>query len=95
MGIGPAYAIPAALKAAGVTIGDIDVFEVNEAFASQAKYCVDVLGIPAAKLNPKVRRTNPHHDSVAHACQGCWEAVVLPAWAAVKLLWPAVNPASA
>jgi len=53
MGIGPAYAIPMALKAAGVSISDVDVFEVNEAFASQAKYCADVLGIPAAKLNPK------------------------------------------
>lgn len=35
MGIGPAYAIPAALKKAGLSIGDIDVYEINEAFASQ------------------------------------------------------------
>lgn len=40
MGIGPAYAIPAALDKAGLKIDDIDVFEVNEAFASQATYCV-------------------------------------------------------
>ena len=53
MGIGPAFAIPAALERAGLTIPDIDVFEVNEAFASQATYCVKKLGIPAEKLNPK------------------------------------------
>ena len=37
----------------GLTIDDIDIFEVNEAFASQATYCVHELGIPTAKLNPK------------------------------------------
>ncbi len=40
MGIGPAFAIPAALNKAGLTINDIDIFEINEAFASQASYCV-------------------------------------------------------
>jgi len=53
MGIGPAVAIPAALKKAGLEIKDIDVFEVNEAFASQATYCVEKLGIPKEKLNPR------------------------------------------
>jgi len=53
MGIGPALAIPAALKKAGLTIADIDIFEVNEAFASQALYCVNKLGIPREKLNPR------------------------------------------
>jgi len=53
MGIGPAYAIPAALKNCGLAINDIDIFEVNEAFASQATYCVKKLGIPKEKLNPK------------------------------------------
>jgi acetyl-CoA acyltransferase 1 len=53
MGIGPAFAIPAALKKANMSISDIDVFEVNEAFASQATYCVKKLGIPMEKLNPK------------------------------------------
>nr|XP_048279444.1 3-ketoacyl-CoA thiolase A, peroxisomal-like isoform X2 [Myodes glareolus] len=52
MGIGPAYAIPAALQKAGLTVNDIDVFEINEAFASQALYCVEKLGIPAEKVNP-------------------------------------------
>ena len=53
MGIGPAYAIPAALKNCGLTMNDIDIFEINEAFASQASYCVKTLGVPMEKLNPK------------------------------------------
>ena len=53
MGIGPAFAIPAALNKAGLEIKDIDIFEVNEAFASQATYCVQKLGIPKEKLNPR------------------------------------------
>lgn len=53
MGIGPAFAIPKALEATGLTVNDIDVFEVNEAFASQAAYCVQKLGIPREKLNPR------------------------------------------
>ncbi|XP_054847392.1 3-ketoacyl-CoA thiolase, peroxisomal [Eublepharis macularius] len=52
MGIGPAYAIPAALEKAGLTVKDIDIFEINEAFASQALYCVEKLGIPLEKVNP-------------------------------------------
>ncbi|KAK7493205.1 hypothetical protein BaRGS_00015542 [Batillaria attramentaria] len=53
MGVGPAYAIPEALKKAGLTINDIDIYEINEAFASQAVYCVEKLGIPIEKVNPK------------------------------------------
>jgi len=52
MGVGPAYAIPKALAQAGLNVGDIDIFEINEAFASQALYCANKLGIPAEKLNP-------------------------------------------
>lgn len=52
MGIGPALAIPAALERAGLTVDDIDVFEINEAFASQAVYCVEKLGVPLHKVNP-------------------------------------------
>ncbi|WAQ95073.1 THIKA-like protein [Mya arenaria] len=55
MGVGPAAAIPQALKMAGLTIDDIDVYEINEAFASQAAYCVRKLGIPSEKVNPKGR----------------------------------------
>lgn len=36
----------------GLTIDDVDVFEINEAFASQAVYCIDKLGIPMEKVNP-------------------------------------------
>merc|ERR1740121_1306770 len=53
MGIGPAYAIPAALEKAQLKVGDIDIFEINEAFASQATMSVEHLGIPLEKLNPK------------------------------------------
>jgi acetyl-CoA acyltransferase 1 len=44
MGIGPAAAIPRALRLAGLEVGDVDVFEINEAFASQCLYCIDSLG---------------------------------------------------
>ena len=53
MGIGPAFAIPAALSKAGLDIKDVDIFEINEAFASQAAYCVKKLGVPKEKLNPR------------------------------------------
>merc|ERR1711871_115220 len=52
MGIGPAVAIPNALAAAGITKDDVGVYELNEAFASQAAYCVDNLGLDSAKVNP-------------------------------------------
>lgn len=52
MGVGPAYAIPAALKQAGLQVNDIDSYEVNEAFASQALYSVRKVGIPEEKVNP-------------------------------------------
>ena len=52
MGIGPVFAVPKLLKQHGLKIGDIDIVELNEAFASQAVYCRDKLGIDPAKLNP-------------------------------------------
>jgi acetyl-CoA acyltransferase len=52
MGIGPVFAVPKLLKRAGITIDDIDIVELNEAFASQVAYCRDRLGIPMEKLNP-------------------------------------------
>jgi acetyl-CoA acyltransferase 1 len=52
MGIGPAFSIPEVLKKAGLTAKDIDVFEVNEAFASQALYTANKVGIPRDRLNP-------------------------------------------
>merc|ERR1711862_764404 len=53
MGIGPAYAIPAALEKAQLKVDDIDIFEINEAFASQATMSVEHLKVPLEKLNPK------------------------------------------
>jgi len=53
MGIGPAFAIPKALEKAAITVNDVDIFEINEAFASQAVYSVEVLGIDVNKVNPK------------------------------------------
>jgi len=51
MGIGPVFAIPKVLKRLGLTMDDIDLWELNEAFAVQVIYCRDKLGIPADKLN--------------------------------------------
>ena len=51
MGIGPSKAIPAALEKAGISVEDVDLFEINEAFASQALYCVRELGIDPGKVN--------------------------------------------
>jgi acetyl-CoA acetyltransferase family protein len=52
MGIGPIYAVPKLLKKTGLTLDDIDVVELNEAFASQVLQVQRVLGIPDEKLNP-------------------------------------------
>ena len=51
MGIGPVFAIPKVLAKLGLTVGDIDLWELNEAFAVQVLYCADKLGIPMDKLN--------------------------------------------
>lgn len=53
MGIGPAVAIPALLKDLGVSVDDVDIYEINEAFASQALYSVRAVGIDPKKVNPK------------------------------------------
>jgi acetyl-CoA C-acetyltransferase len=51
MGIGPIYAVPRLLKRAGLKVSDIDLWELNEAFACQVLYCRDKLGIPDDRLN--------------------------------------------
>jgi acetyl-CoA C-acetyltransferase len=51
MGIGPVYAIPKVLKKLGLKVSDIDLWELNEAFAVQVIYCRDKLGIPNDRLN--------------------------------------------
>ena len=51
MGIGPVFAVPRLLKRLGLTVADIDLWELNEAFAVQVLYCADTLGIPMDRLN--------------------------------------------
>jgi len=51
MGIGPVFAVPKVLKKLGLKVSDIDLWELNEAFAVQVLYCADTLGIPMDKLN--------------------------------------------
>ncbi|AET89076.1 acetyl-CoA acetyltransferase [Burkholderia sp. YI23] len=51
MGIGPVFAVPKLLRRAGLTVDDIDLWELNEAFAVQVLYCRDKLGIPDERLN--------------------------------------------
>ena len=51
MGIGPVFAVPKVLKRLGLTVADIDLWELNEAFAVQVLYCADTLGIPMDRLN--------------------------------------------
>jgi acetyl-CoA acyltransferase len=52
MGIGPVYAVPKLLKRAGLKMSDIDIVELNEAFASQLLYCMRQLGISDEQINP-------------------------------------------
>ena len=61
MGIGPIYAIPKLLKNHGLTINDIGLWELNEAFACQALYCRDFLGI-----DPDIFNVNGGAISVGH-----------------------------
>jgi acetyl-CoA acyltransferase len=65
MGIGPAYAVPKALKKAGLTTKDIGLVELNEAFASQALYVIRELG-----LNPEIVNVNGGAIAVGHPL-GC------------------------
>ncbi len=51
MGIGPVFAVPKVLRRLGLTVADIDLWELNEAFAVQVLYCADTLGIPMDRLN--------------------------------------------
>jgi len=52
MGIGPVFAVPKLLRRLGIGMDQIDVWELNEAFASQVVYCRDRLGLPMERLNP-------------------------------------------
>ena len=52
MGLGPIYAVPKVMVRTGLSIADMDVIELNEAFASQTIACIQELGLPAEKVNP-------------------------------------------
>ncbi len=65
MGVGPAYAVPKALKKAGLTVKDIGLVELNEAFASQALYVIRELGV-----NPEIVNVNGGAIAVGHPL-GC------------------------
>lgn len=53
MGVGPASAIPVALQKTGLSKDDVDIYEINEAFASQCVFCIEELGLDVSKVNPK------------------------------------------
>ena len=53
MGIGPSIAIPKLLSKASISLSDVDVVEINEAFATMAVYCRDTLNVPWEKMNPR------------------------------------------
>ena len=52
MGVGPAYAIPKVLTKAGISKEDVDIYEINEAFASQALMSIQHIGLDIEKVNP-------------------------------------------
>ncbi len=70
MGIGPVFAVPRLLERHGLKVDDIDLWELNEAFAVQVVYCRDRLGIPMERLNVDggVHRHRPslRHERGAH-----------------------------
>jgi acetyl-CoA acyltransferase 1 len=53
MGVGPAAAIPVVLEKTGLSKDEVDIYEINEAFASQCLYCINELGLDQKKINPK------------------------------------------
>ena len=65
MGIGPVFAVPKLLKRHGLKVEDIDLWELNEAFAVQVVYCRDRLGIDPDEAQ-RQRRLDRHRPSVRH-----------------------------
>ena len=76
MGIGPVFAVPKLLKKQGLKVDDIDLWELNEAFASQVVYCRDRLGIPDGAAQRQRRldrdRASVRDDGIA-ACRHAGE----------------------
>ena len=73
MGIGPVFAVPKLLERHGLKIDDIDIVELNEAFASQAVYCRDRLGIDPEQAQPQ-RRRDLDRPPVRHDRRAPWPA---------------------
>jgi acetyl-CoA C-acetyltransferase len=74
MGIGPVFAVPRLLERNGLTIDDIDIWELNEAFAAQAVYCRDKLGIDPEKVNVNggaIAIGHPYGMTVRRRGPGC------------------------
>jgi len=74
MGIGPAFSVPEVLAKAGLNVKDVDIYEVNEAFASQAEYTVQKVGIPRERLNPVGGAIALGHP---FGCTGCRQVATL------------------
>lgn len=87
MGVGPLYAIPKALANAGLSKNDVDFFEINEAFASQALYCVRELGIDFGKVNVWGGAIALGHPLGCSAClviTACYALTVAFSWRAAN-----------
>jgi len=72
MGVGPAYAIPAVLAKAGLHKNDVDFYEINEAFASQAVFSVNSVGVPFEKVNVNGGAIAMGHPLGCSACFFCF-----------------------
>ena len=84
MGIGPVFAVPKLLARQGLGIDDIDVWELNEAFASQVLYCRDRLGIPQERLN----RDAPVGLELVFPVYVCSKVLLEWVWHAIELVRP-------
>lgn len=69
MGMGPMHAIPRLYKRVGLSREDVDIFELNEAFASQTLACMDQLGLDVAKVNPNGGAIALGHPTGATGCR--------------------------
>ena len=75
MGIGPAVAIPKLLNKTGLTIDDIDIFEINEAFASQALYSVQVCLLYCSVANYSAFKDSDGESEPQGWCNCIWPSV--------------------
>jgi acetyl-CoA C-acetyltransferase len=76
MGIGPVFAVPKLLQKHGLTVDDIDLWELNEAFACQVLYCRDRLGIPHDRLNVNGGAISIGHPYGMSGARMVWHALI-------------------